>query len=446
MRYAVIVCAAAVSLMPAAVAGQTPSAIIESGTFRIGAGEALQVDLGSFTVPANRHRDASPMLTLRFVRFPSTAQRPGPPIVFLAGGPGDAATRAFRGMPRAFLESLRSIADVIAFDQRGTGSSEPRALCPPGSPAPLDRPLDPAALAASVRARLAACLPGLAADGIDVEGLTTQENADDVNDLRLALGVPRVQLLAGSYGTHLALAVARRHPSRVARMALLGVEGPDDTIKLPARVDDVLREIDAAHPGFVASLRVLRDRLGHEPWTKTLPNGQRVSVGRWDLERRVAEALDTTREIEQLVAALPVMMTGDYSDLVRWAIPFRAGRPINVMNLAMDCASFASADRLARIAAQAPASLLGTAMSVPLPDVCDVPGLPRLPDEFRAPLASNVPALLVAGTWDGRTPPANAEAVASGMPNARVLIVAEASHGLFQDAAVMAAVLRFLGG
>ena len=87
-------------------------------------------------------------MTLRYVRFASTSARPGPPLVFLAGGPGDAATRAFRGMPREMLDRLRAVADVIAFDQRGTGTSEPAAVCPPGPPAPLDRPLDPAALVA----------------------------------------------------------------------------------------------------------------------------------------------------------------------------------------------------------------------------------------------------------------------------------------------------------
>ena len=251
-------------------------------------------------------------------------------------------------------------------------------------------------------------------------------------------------LLAGSYGTHLALAVARRHPGAVARMVLLGVEGPDDTVKLPIRVDDTLNRIDAAHPGLVASIRTLLERLRREPWTKTLPNGQAVTVGPWDLQRRVAESLDTLPKIEALGPALAGMQQGDYSDLIRWTIPFRMPRPLNVMNLAMDCASFASAERLARVREQAPAALLGDAMNFPLPGVCDVPGLPRLPDTFRAPVVSAVPALLVAGTFDGRTPPPNAEGVAKGLSRATVLIIPGASHSLFRDAGAMGRG-RFLG-
>ena len=413
-------------------------------SFRVGGGETVPAEFGSLQVPSNRHRAGARALVLRYVRFASTAEKPGAPIVFLAGGPGDAGTRAFAGMPREFLDMLRANADVIAFDQRGTGTSEPSAMCPPAAIAPLAAAFVPSEALLVLRDRLRACVQRLASAGVDVAGLTTEESADDVEALRAALGVPKVTLLAGSYGTHLALAVARRHPTRVARMALLGVEGPDHTLKLPANVDAVIREIDLKHSGFADSIRQVRDRLRAQPWTKTLPNGQTVTVGEWDLQRRVADALDTTREIEALVTALPSMMAGDYSDLVRWAIPFRTARPLNVMNVAMDCASYASAGRLASIREQTPHFLIGNAMNFPLPDLCDVPGLPRLGDGFRSPLVSDIPTLLVSGMWDGRTPPVNGAEVSRTLSNAEILSIPGASHGLFQEVAAVAALRRFL--
>lgn len=424
-----------------------PQASQSSGNqkdFRVGGGEAVPAEFGSLPVPSNRHRPGSRELTLRYVRFPSSAKKPGGPIVFLAGGPGDAATRAFAGMPRDFLEMLRATGDVIAFDQRGTGTSEPSAMCPPAALAPLASAFVPSDALPGLKERLRTCLQQLESTGVDAMGLTTEESADDVEALREALGVPKLTLLAGSYGTHLALAIARRHPTRVAKMALLGVEGPDHTLKLPANVDAVIREIDSKHSGFADSIRQLRDRLRAQPWTKTLPNGQAVTVGEWDLQRRVADALDTTREIDALVAALPVMVAGDYSDLVRWAIPFRTARPLNVMNVAMDCASYASAGRLAAIHEQTPHALIGNAMNFPLPDLCDVPGLPRLGDGFRSPLVSDIPTLLVAGTWDGRTPPINSAEVGRTLSHAEILSIPGASHGLFQEPAAVAALRRFL--
>ncbi len=413
-------------------------------TFAIGGGELIAAENGSVSVPAVRSDTASNSvaLTLRYVRFKSNAAKPGPPIVFLAGGPGDAATRAFHGMPRRVLESLTAISDVIAFDQRGTGTSEPsRVTCPPLAAGPvvkLDSPLDPAELGAAMRRQLAACLTE-----IDAAPFTTKESADDLRALAAALEAKQIFLLAGSYGTHLAMAAARQHPETIAGMALLGVEGPDDTLKLPSRVDGVLAEIDRAHPGVRLKVSTLADRLRRAPWTKTLPNGQNVTVGAWDLQRRVAEALSTTRDITAMIAALDPMMAGDYSDLVRWTIPFRSARPMNLMHIATDCASFASVSRIATVRAESGAAILGAAINFPLPDICDTPGLPRLPDAFRAPLVANVPALLIAGTFDGRTPPPNVTDAAKGLAKAQTLFIPRASHGLFQEPAAMSAVVDF---
>jgi pimeloyl-ACP methyl ester carboxylesterase len=73
-----------------------------------------------------------------------------------------------------------------------------------------------------------------------------------------------------------------------------------------------------------------------------------------------------------------------------------------------------------------------------------VPGLPRLSDAFRSPIASRVPALFVSGTLDGRTPPSSAERIAKGFANGEVLVVADASHSLFREPAAMDAALAFL--
>jgi pimeloyl-ACP methyl ester carboxylesterase len=419
-------------------------ALIASVSHTAEAQSAPPFETGEFTVPAVRGDAASTVWTLRYMRFRSTSATPGAPIVFLAGGPGDAGTRAVAGMPRQLLDRLLAIADVVAFDQRGTGQSDPRgATCPPAAPQPLDRPFDAAAWASAQRARLESCIPALAARGIPAAGFTTRESADDVAALRAALGVPKVTLWAGSYGTHLALAVARRHPDAVDRMVLFGVEGPDDTLKRPALVDDVLANIDRAHPGVVANVQTLLRRLREQPWTKVLPNGQAVTVGAWDLQRRVADALDTVAEIEALPAALAGMLGGDYSDLVRFAIPFRATAPINLMHVAMDCASFASPSRLTAVRDEAARSLLGDAINAPLPDICETPGLPRLDEAFRAPIVSKVPTLFVAGTFDGRTPPANLDAFRQSFARGEFLVIPGASHSLFRESAAMEAAMRF---
>ncbi len=425
------------------------SAVITAGTFTVG-GQPIPAELGSFSVPAVRTTqvsdNATARFTLRFVRFASTAHTPGSPIVFLAGGPGDAATRAFVGMPRAFLDSLRAIADVIAFDQRGTGRSQPLSpLCPPGSPWPADRPGNPAVQVDSVRARLSRCLARATAQGLDVHGLTTWESADDLAALARVLGSPTLSLLAGSYGTHLALATAARHPALVDRMILAGVEGPDHTLKEPMRVEEVLATIAIERrPTLLTDLRTLRERLTDAPITVPLSDGSSVVVGGGDLERWVTDALDAVPEINAVIAAIPQLLRGDYSSLGRWAESARRPRPLNLMNVSMDCASYASTERLVRIREQTNAGVFGGAINTPLPGVCDTPGLPRLPDAFRVPVRATARTLLIAGTFDGRTPVANAEEVASGLPNGELLVIPGVAHSLMGHPLTMAALLRVL--
>jgi pimeloyl-ACP methyl ester carboxylesterase len=147
-----------------------------------------------------------------------------------------------------------------------------------------------------------------------------------------------------------------------------------------------------------------------------------------------------------MLASMPTLLAGNYSLLAQWAVRDRAPRPLNLMNLAMDCASYASPARLQRIRAEAPTTRLGDAINGPLPLVCEAPELPRLPESYRASTPSNVMALLIAGEFDGRTPEANAREVAATMPHARVLLVKDVSHDVFGAAEVSAALVAFLGG
>ena len=131
-----------------------------------------------------------------------------------------------------------------------------------------------------------------------------------------------------------------------------------------------------------------------------------------------------------MAVAVPRLRDGDYEPLAVWTLRARLSQPVDLMNLATDCASYASAERLQQIRDEAGTSLLGDAMNFPKPALCDLPGLTRLHEAFRQPLLSNVPALLVVGSFDGRTPVANAHEVAQGMPNAQVLVVENASHSV----------------
>jgi pimeloyl-ACP methyl ester carboxylesterase len=407
-------------------------------------------------VPAVRTAPSAGVLELRFFRFPATTQRPTEPILYLAGGPGDAGSGDLAGMPAVLLDSLRSIADFIVLDQRGTGHSESRDLgCPPGPQLPLGRPGNPSLDLPPIQAHARQCVEAWRSRGIDLAAFTTEESADDVESLRSSLGAPKIALLGGSYGSHLALSVMRRHPSAITRAALFGIEGPDQTFKRPFLVDSILVRLGElarsdsvyrhALPDVEATVRRLAQRLAARPESVTV-DGRVVIVGDWDLRKRIADALGRNGPMRQLPGAILTMERGDFRDLGRWALGWRRGAAWSAMGVAMDCASWASPARLALIARESRTALVGATVDYPFPDVCDVVPVPRLSDSFRAPLASQIPALLVTGDLDARTPVANTDEIARDMPNAHVLVVEHGGHGLMGYPEINPIMLAFFRG
>jgi pimeloyl-ACP methyl ester carboxylesterase len=62
------------------------------------------------------------------------------------------------------------------------------------------------------------------------------------------------------------------------------------------------------------------------------------------------------------------------------------------------------------------------------PEVCEAIGVPALGDDFRAPLVSAIPTLLISGTLDANTPVAQAEAHRRRLSRSAHLIVTNAGH------------------
>src|SRR5262249_13359912 len=156
------------------------------------------------------------------VRFPSTSAHPGNPIIYLAGGPGGAGTGAAGGARFNIFMALREQADVIAFDQRGTGMSETPPDCPAATPFDVSAPFTRDTIVARVRAETQRCLAWWRSQGVDIGAYDTRENAADIEDLRLAIGADRIDLWAISYGTHLGAAYLRAHEDHVGRAVFAG--------------------------------------------------------------------------------------------------------------------------------------------------------------------------------------------------------------------------------
>jgi pimeloyl-ACP methyl ester carboxylesterase len=214
------------------------------------AATGLKAQIGHLTVPLDRKRPDAATVDLAFVRLQSASQKNGIPIVYLAGGPGQAATPSARNryaLPN--LQRLAEIGDVILLDQRGTGQSTPRPVCAPEPLPPEQMFISREASFARAMAATRKCVAEWASKGVSASAFNNRENAADIEDLRVALGVPKLKLIGFSYGTHLALAYIRAYGPHVDRAVLIATAGPPHMRKLPLMLDAQLGKLTAGRAG-----------------------------------------------------------------------------------------------------------------------------------------------------------------------------------------------------
>ena len=424
-------------------------------------GEEIAVERGRLFVPENRHAAQSRTIAIGFVLLRAKTPTPRAPLFFLQGGPG---SRAAFVSPRT-LDSWRpvlDVCDVVLVDQRGTNDS--LVTWAWDGPPPLDYFVHRDSALRHVAEMARRSWKVFQERGVDLAGYTTEENADDFDALREALGYQRFSILGFSYGTHLGISILRRHGPRLESAILIGTEGPDETYKMPWTMDVQLRKlalivaadslIGARVPDLVALYDRVASKLARDPVTIPVqgPPGTGalpVRVGKFGLDYVLRSDLGDASDLVVVPRLLWKLDRGDTTELA-WFVRKRAGAAIGVhgMNEAMDQVSGASPSRLQAIAEEAKTSRFAGVINMYWPESIGFWPLKPLSDEFRSPLVSPVRTLFVSGELDMNTPPYQAEQVRWGMPNSTHLIVANAGHEqtFWANDTAMPVIVDFLKG
>jgi pimeloyl-ACP methyl ester carboxylesterase len=278
--------------------------------------------------------------------------------------------------------------------------------------------------------------------GVDVRGYTTWESTADINAVRKALGVERVNLLGISYGSHLALATLKRYPRRVDRLVLSSAEGLNQTVKLPARTDAYVQRLQAAIDADSASHSYYPDVRGligsvlaeveSDPPTLTVETESGTTtrtLGPFFMQLMTGYMFSDPSRAGSILEAYLEASNGNYQEWRRFLDDDTVS--LDGMSLAMDLASGISTERRARVQAQADTALLGDALNFPMPHLQGaIPGI-DLGEDFRSPVRSDRPTLFLSGTLDGRTYlEAHAE-IAEGFSNGAIVTIENAGHNLF---------------
>ncbi len=471
-RWSPLVLALALCMLPIKClqAGERKAGSIESTvkTLHTTDGRSVRYEIGTLYVPENRKVAHSRLIPVGFARIRSSGAAVGvPPVFWLPGGPGLSVLHDFEGKTEsaqarvAMWERFTHVADVVIIEQRGyTAIGE--MLRANNSPLPLDEPETPAAKIRRYAALAEAARKAYPA--ADLAGYTIAACADDVDDLRHALGYRQISLFGGSFGSQWSMAVMRRHPDRVARAVLSGVEPLDNGYDMPSHVYAAMQRIafDADRDpglapwmpkgGLMAAVRVVRDRLAKAPVTIDLVDqatgkSQRVTLGVGDFQQFLVDNSSVADDWPALVLAIY------YGHYTSWATSVARDRQPSAVTLIgplMDQSLGVSAAREFQMRTDPALDMLGTWNFEPYLGSRSAWPTPDMGDELRLPVTTTIPVVFVHGDFDTSTPVENTLGLLPYFVRSHAIIVHRGGHdGTFyllrEDSGTKAAIYRFLG-
>jgi pimeloyl-ACP methyl ester carboxylesterase len=417
---------------------------VESGIATTDAGEAIPYELGTLFVPENRTVPGSRLIGVGFARIRAAQPTGAPPIFILTGGPGSSVLDTLTSSDAASLRLLgiwaqyRTAGDVVVVDQRGFSTRGDVLRFTP-SAEPLDKPYS-RALGAEHLVKQAHAAVAAHPDK-DLSGYTIVQCAEDVNDLRQALGYRQVTLYGASFGSQWGFAVMRLHPDTVKRAVLTDVEPLNSGYDMPSHVYSALQRIawdadrDAGlapylpRGGVMAALRAVRERFAKGPIKVTVKEekggrAQTVVLGLEDFQGALL------RSATSWPAFILSLYHRRHDDWAREVIEGRRNpRPQPLIGPLIDTSLGVTAEREHLLRTDAATDLLGTggfnsylasAAAWPTPD---------LGDAFRLPVPNPTPVLFLHGDWDTSTPIENLVDLLPYFPNSHTIRVHRGTHG-----------------
>ena len=405
----------------------------------------IEVSCGYAVVPENRTGDPSHTIRLAVAVFHSTSQNPAPdPVMFLQGGPGGQAVQLSADAFNVLVAPFISERDYVTFDQRGTGLSEPALKCDE-----LDKvyrqdiygTIESNTRELVYKNAFLSCNGLLRAKGINLNSYSTAESAADLRDILKLLGYEKVNLYGASYGTRLALVTMRNYPEIVKTAILDSVVPVEANIlsKYPDSVNSALSKLfnscaadpqcNLAYPNLESVFWELIHELDANPVTVTTsayPMGTVTELvdGSY-LMSEVLSSIKSAYFIGTAPQTIYRVKGKDYSTLLaaQYSLPYALDGIDPGVYISMMCHEHilattkddlqAASERLGVEHIWRP--FYGTAGDVY--DACHSWGEvgPYLGENDV--VASDIPSLIIEGSYDPATPPYFGQQVAEKLPN-----------------------------
>jgi pimeloyl-ACP methyl ester carboxylesterase len=450
-------------VLQGALAETTPPAKLQACWLK---GWSQAARCGVLQRPLDPARPQGVQIELHFAVLPALARHKADDAVFFfAGGPGQSAIDLAAVLASRFGR-LNQRRDLVFVDQRGTGRSAPLKCADDDERAVL-QPLAERLDERQRLPRLRACRLALQALPYgDLRFYTTELAMADVDAVRQALGMTRIDAIGASYGTRAVLSYLRQFPHTLRRAVLDGVAPPDMRLPDTAALDnqaalDALLQACAAepacalrHPDLRAQLAAL---LGGLPREVQLPHPVSGRLETVSLQRdTVLSLLRTPLYAPAMATALPAAI--DEAAAGRWA-PLAAlaaalggaGAGLATgMHFSVICAEDLGPQRPPLGAAdaatvQAPGPIFGDRFAALYQQACAEWPRAEVSASFYTLPAAPAPVWLLSGGLDPVTPPRHGARVAQALGAlARHTVVRQAGHGVLSQGCLRDAVQRFI--
>ncbi len=420
--------------------------------------DGLDVECGYLIVLEDRSNLSGPTISLPVAIVHSLSDAPEPdPLIYLSGGPGGYLLDSvdyYAGSLAPFLETR----DLILFDQRGVGFSEPALNCPEIQQFYYDTLDDDLGYEEAVALQVDAarqCSERLTSEGVNLAVYNTSNSAADVADLLTVLGYDEWNIMGVSYGTRLALTIMRDHPESVRSVIIDSVvplqeDGLTAIVPAAYRAFSMLFEgcavdldCDAVYPDLEDTFWRLVEELNANP--VIVPVEHPYTGEMYDmlfsgdvLVDTLFRSLYSTYWIGYMPRLIEFTDDGYYEPMANFAM-YHIAR-FEYYSLGMyysvnchDDVSFISRDDVLATAEQYPRYAYVTFVLETEMAICEIweAGVGS-PIENEA-VYSDIPTLVVSGEYDPITPPERGALAAETLPNSFVYEFPGLGHGVVFD-------------
>lgn len=390
---------------------------------------------GTLRVPEDRATPSGRMIDLNVAVLKAYGSNPAPdPIFWFAGGPGSAATED-AAYAHHLLVDGNERRDLVLIDQRGTGGSNPLTCAWPADPA-----LEPQTLRD--------CLRKLDADPA---AYTTAWSADDVDEVRAALGYDQINLYGGSYGPTMEQVYILRHGDHV-RTATLDSTSLLDVLmfeQYPISSQKALARMFArcegdapchnAFPNLRQEFAQALARLEEGPVTLPITDpltGKPAQFTASMFRTGVHGLLRDTEKTALLPRVIHMVYSEEWAELAALIEKMQSAEPAvvrewQVMNLNILCNEDWAKLRRPETEAVTGESYLtyeDVRELVVREDLCAVMPHPKAEALYGAVANSSVPMLLFSGDADPQDPPENVARARQRYPQSLTLVAPGQSH------------------